>query len=189
MALFGKKKTTDSDVPADLQQYYNNDKSGPLKWILRILALLIVLALLIWGAIWLVHKLTSKDENPKKPTTSSQQAANGDTNNKAQGAPSPTPPPAAKPTPTPAPKPTPTPSPSSNNGTATPAPSPSASGSNGGSTATPSPAPSPAATGGAGSGQTLVNTGPADGLMAGLIAVVTVLATAIHYRLTRRHAL
>jgi FtsZ-interacting cell division protein ZipA len=73
MALF-RRNTGNNDVPEDLQQYYStSDGGGILKWVIRVVGGLIVLALLIWGGIWIGHKLSSKD--PATATTNSKQQA------------------------------------------------------------------------------------------------------------------
>lgn len=74
MALFGRKKSNDSAVPEDLQQYYSSGNSGIGKWILRVILFVLVLALLVWAGIWLFNKLTgSNDEAVSNPTTATQQ--------------------------------------------------------------------------------------------------------------------
>ena len=81
MALFGRKnKNTDNsgdnNVPVDLQQYYSSGGSGVMRWILRIVLLLVIFALLVWGGIWLFRTLTNNDEPAKTPAqgNTSQQA-------------------------------------------------------------------------------------------------------------------
>lgn len=85
MALFGRKKTTDAsgdnNVPVDLQQYYSSGGSGVLRWILRVVLLLVIFALLVWGGIWLFRTLTKSDEpakNPAQGNTSQQTQAQAD---------------------------------------------------------------------------------------------------------------
>lgn len=74
MALFGRKKSNDSAVPEDLQQYYSSGNSGMGKWILRIVLFVLVLALLIWAGIWLFNKLTGSDDPAvSNPTSATQQ--------------------------------------------------------------------------------------------------------------------
>jgi cytoskeletal protein RodZ len=74
MKLFGRNKSENNEVPEDLQQYYSTGGSGLVKWIVRILVGLIVLALLIWGGTWLVHKMTDKTKTPQTTQSSSQQS-------------------------------------------------------------------------------------------------------------------
>lgn len=80
MALFGKKKSADSDVPADLQQYYSSGNGGTGRLIMRIGAFVAILALLVLGSVWLFNSITGDDEAAQQPTT----AQNGQGNN--QGA-------------------------------------------------------------------------------------------------------
>lgn len=74
MALFGRKKSNDSAVPEDLQQYYSTGRPSIGRWILRGLLFVVVLALLVWAGIWLFNRLTGGgDEAVSNPTTATQQ--------------------------------------------------------------------------------------------------------------------
>lgn len=84
MKLFGRNKSENSDVPADLQQYYDNGGTSIGKWILRVVLFLLILGLLIWGGIWLFNTLTggNGDDGNSSANTNQQQedrqAADGD---------------------------------------------------------------------------------------------------------------
>jgi cytoskeletal protein RodZ len=76
MKLFGKefgKSKQNSDVPADLQQYYNTGGSGVGKLILRIVAFVLIMALIIWGGIWLFDKLTGGNDSETASNNTNQQ--------------------------------------------------------------------------------------------------------------------
>lgn len=81
MALFGRKNTN-NEVPEDLQQYYNTGGTGIFKWMLRIVAGVIVLALLVWGGIWAAHKISNGDQTDKPQTA--QNNNSDDAQKKAQ---------------------------------------------------------------------------------------------------------
>ncbi|HEX8182955.1 MAG TPA: hypothetical protein VF575_05145 [Candidatus Saccharimonadales bacterium] len=75
MKLFNRKNNTAAAIPEDLQPYYSNKQSGIKRWtgpILRILLLLAVLALLIFGVSWLVRQFTKDDPKNAAGQTSSQ---------------------------------------------------------------------------------------------------------------------
>lgn len=76
MKLFNRKNNTAAAIPEDLQPYYNNQPSGAKRWIgpiLRIVLLIAALALLIFGAIWLVRHFTGNDDAKKTSAQTSSQ--------------------------------------------------------------------------------------------------------------------
>jgi cytoskeletal protein RodZ len=179
MSLFHRNKTDTAAIPEDLQPYYSSQGTGLRRWvgpILRALVLLIVLALLVWGGIVLVHKLTkssgkkstaqttsqtsgkSTAKAASKSTTTKQTASSSAVKTTPAATPTPTPTPAATPTPTPAP--------------AAATPSPDVMPSPRAASATPATTPSATAN------QDLTNTGP--GNIFALFAVVVVSATLFH---------
>jgi cytoskeletal protein RodZ len=198
MALFRRKTTTTdtsdgNSVPVDLQQYYSSGGSGVMKWIVRIVLFLLILAALVWGGIWLFNKLTNKTPEVNNPTSAtSQQEAQKKTADAQAEAKKKTDEAAAKAKAAQdkaaadakkaqeeANKKIAEAQQQANGGTATPTPAPAPA-------ATPTPAPT-AGGSGAGTGSTaLPNTGPEIGLAAGLFAVVTVIGAAAHSLFMRR---
>ncbi len=180
MALFGRKKPDNTDVPADLQQYYSSDKPSLTTWIIRIVAFLVILAFLVWFGFWLFNKLAGNDDKSPRTnnTTTNQQQNNtnrqGNTPTPTPPAPTPTPPTPTVPrptTPTPAPTQRPTPAP-----TTPTAPTPAPVGGQGGgtgSTATP--------------GSSLPNSGP-GAVLAAIFAGVSTLSAVLHSVFMRRRA-
>jgi len=163
MRFFKRNNTDTAAIPEDLQAYYSSSDSGIRRWvgpILRGILLLIVLALLVWGAIWLINKIRNSNDakNAANETSQNTQKAGSSAANSpaAEGDKSPAP----KPAPSNGTTPTPAPSP------ATPAPAPAPS-------ATPKPAPSTVTptTPGAASSQQLVNSGPGEVIGAFLATV------------------
>lgn len=73
MVLFGRNKSDNNEVPEDLQQYYSTGGSGVMKWVIRGIAGVVVLALLIWGGVALAHKLSHKTTPTTAQSNSSQQ--------------------------------------------------------------------------------------------------------------------
>ncbi|HEX8227312.1 MAG TPA: hypothetical protein VF572_05585 [Candidatus Saccharimonadales bacterium] len=182
MSLFRRNNSNAAAIPEDLQPYYSGQQSGLSKWIgpiLRAVALLALLALLIWGGLWLVRYFTGDNRANQAAQSTSQEASDAAKKKaeeqKQKVAAGATPPPAATPAPAtppatpPAATPAPTPKP------ATPAPAAPA----------PAPAPAPPATpapaaggSGAGSAQTLVNSGPGE--VVALFAAVTAAGALLH---------
>jgi cytoskeletal protein RodZ len=62
MKLFNRQNKQ-SSVPPELQPYYeaspSSAKRGWVFWALRILALVIIVALIVWGALWGWHRLNT----------------------------------------------------------------------------------------------------------------------------------
>lgn len=185
MALFGRNKTENTDVPADLQQYYTSDRPSIGSMIVRGLALLITLGILIWAGVWLFNKLTNRQPTAQtNQTTTTQQSevernataakekaeaeakkAAEEAKKKAEEAKKQ----AATTNNNPAPAPTPAPA-------ANPAPTqPPAPAS-----PTPTPTPTPA------TGTALPNVGPSMPMLAGLFAVTSAIGAALHSLVIRR---
>jgi cytoskeletal protein RodZ len=73
MKLFGRK-SQNTDVPADLQQYYNTGPSMG-KWVARIGLFVVVLAVLVGAGVWLFNTLSNgtSDEPSQQASNSKQQ--------------------------------------------------------------------------------------------------------------------
>lgn len=187
MALFGRKKSENSDVPADLQQYYSSDKPSIMTWIIRGVIFLVVLALLVWFGFWLFNKLAGSDEGSRTGSnTNTNQQQQEESKQQGNGSPAPTPatPTPTPPTPAPANPPAPAPAPPT-----TPAPSAQPQ-------PTPAPAtvtPTPGQTGGQGggtpspSGSTLPNSGPGT-VLAVIFAGASALGAVLHSVFVHRRA-
>lgn len=74
MKLFGRKNTENSDVPADLQQYYSTGGPSIGKWILRIAAFVAILAILVGSGVWLFNKLSGDKAAAPTAQTNTQKA-------------------------------------------------------------------------------------------------------------------
>lgn len=75
MKLFNRNNSNTSNVPADLQPYYNSQNSGWRRWVgpaLRALLLFVVLALIVWFGIWLVGKWRDSRADNASNQTSTQ---------------------------------------------------------------------------------------------------------------------
>lgn len=188
MALFGRRRQpADSDVPADLQQYYSSGPSSSIgRWVARIVLFLVVLALLIWGGVALFNKLSNRNEVAKAPTSNQQTDAQkkaaedkakadaeakktADAKAKADAE--------AKKQQEAANKKLAEEQQKAKGSTVTPAPA---------ATPTPPTATAPAAGGSGGGSGTLPNTGPSSGALAGIFAGTTAVAAIFHSIYTRR---
>jgi len=73
MKLF-KRQSKQSDVPPELQPYYDTAPTstarGWLFWTLRIVILVVIVALIIWGALWGWHRLNTHTSHTTPPSKS-----------------------------------------------------------------------------------------------------------------------
>ncbi len=162
------KSTTTSAIPEDLQQYYSGQSTGPRRWFgfaVRILALLIIVVLIVWGGVWIVHKFSGRNDDSTKQTATSQQATTQDKGNASTNKQS-----------TSKPSDTSTSGNSNTNGSSTsiPTPAPSTvSPTSGAVPTTPSAAAAPSTdTNTSNTSGTLANTGPGDTIAIALAAAV-----------------
>lgn len=73
MALFRRNKSQNSDVPADLQQYYSTGGSGVSTWLKRVALFVVVLAVLVGAGVWLFNALSNRSNQPASGQTAQQQ--------------------------------------------------------------------------------------------------------------------
>ncbi len=173
MALFGRKKSENSDVPVDLQQYYSSGNGGLVKWIIRIIVFVIILGLLIWAGIWVIQRFTGSDNassNTNSNNSTSQQQNEDDKSGNGSSDDAPT----------------------TNSGGNTGGSSNNNSGTDGSTTpkpatptpSTPAPAPAPTTATPNASGN-LPNTGPGENAMISAFLLVTIAGAFIHGRYIR----
>lgn len=177
MRLFHRSNPDTADIPEDLQPYYDNQAGGIGRWlgpILRGVALLVVLALLVWGGIWGVHKLTSNQHAGKNTSAQSSQSGQHNGGKSSSGSSALNSPAANGGKTSPQPSPAPSPKPSQPSGSATPSPTPAPTPTPSAAAPSPAPAaPSPSATASppVATNKALVNTGP--GQVAALFGAVS----------------
>lgn len=157
MALFNRQKN--SNVPAELQPYYDAPRSGPrgwLMWLVRIVALLIIVGALIFAGLWGWHKIFKKDAKVGTSSSTAQHSPKAKSNSS-----------------------------SSNPQSSTQSPATPSNGSAGSSTSsqpTSTPSPNPASSSSAEQSSpnstALTNTGPGD--TAVLFGAATIIGVALH---------
>lgn len=77
MSIFSRNKTANNSVPADLQQYYTPEQPAWKRMLgiaARVLLLLLLLGLLIWGALWALGRINNR-QSADQNVTETQQAA------------------------------------------------------------------------------------------------------------------
>ena len=76
MATSNRQKS--SDIPADLQPYYNERPGNSLaRWITRILAIIILIAAAVLFIRWVWHQTHTSDNKPASSTSQSATSGNG----------------------------------------------------------------------------------------------------------------
>lgn len=85
MALSNRQKTT--PVPPELQPYYDGNKGrGWLRWLIRILVVVALVVVIIFGILWLAHRHDTSNKSAKSPSTSQteKQKAPSQSSNKSE---------------------------------------------------------------------------------------------------------
>lgn len=175
MKLFGQSNQTPANIPEDLQPYYRSQTSGWRRFVApvsRILAVIVVVALIIGAGSWLISTLAHSGKADKATQTAQQQTKKIAENSKQQAKSSADNGASTHPSPSPT-----TPPPASPSAPANPAPSPASSPSTPSGTSTSNAQPTQ-----------LTNTGPGEWL--GVVAVCAVIGAVLHHswlmRMTRR---
>ncbi len=89
MNPFRRNNATNTAIPEDLQPYYTTEQPAWKRWlktIARLLLLLLLLGLLIWGALWVIDKLNNRNAAQTNDTTELQKSADEAQNEAAQKA-------------------------------------------------------------------------------------------------------
>lgn len=171
MALFNRRNRNQTNVPAEIQEYYQTERRerAGVAWLLAggtLVATVLLAAGIFFAGRWVYRAAFDKDE-PIAQQDQRKEEGQGDQ----------TPAPAPAPQPTPSPTPT-TPAPTPTTPAPTPAPRPTTPAPQSTPQPQPQPTPQPATGSTAGSNTSIPATGPAD--MLGIFVAVTVLGYFIH---------